>query len=104
MKEWNIRIEYNRTYFTLRCVVEYQSQRLMRIRVYGSKSSLLLENDYPAIRFTNSKKGIRWKLREGKPDFAGEKTAQLLLDIFGKLEHHMKEDFRELYPDLPFYY
>ena len=104
MKEWDIRIRYNLTYFTLKCVVEYKSQRIMRIRVHGTKTTLLLENDYPAIRFANSKKGIHWKLREGRPDFAGEKTAQLLLDIFGQLEYRMKEDFRELYPELPFWY
>ena len=44
------------------------------------------------------KKGIKWKIREGAITTADKDGAQLLIDIFSKLEYLMKKDFEKLFP------
>ena len=63
--EWELYVTYVLTPYILKAVLEYNSHHIMRIRVYGVSSSLLMENDYPSIKFGNSKRGIKWKIREG---------------------------------------
>lgn len=100
MKEWEIAIKYNSKTHLVKALVEYKSNSIMRIRVHGRHSTLLLENDYPSIRISQSKKGVRWRLREGKTDFAGQQSATILLEMFQQLEDNIKRDFVELYPDI----
>ena len=90
--EWDLHITYGLKPFTLKCVVEYHSNQIMRIRVNGSKRSLLLENNYPFLNQTNSKKGIQWKIREGYIDNEGEKSSRLMLEIMKQLEYFIKKD------------
>jgi hypothetical protein len=94
--EWELYITYGITPYTLRAVLEYNSSQIMRIRVYGSSSSLLLENDYPAIKFNNSKRGIKWKIREGAMKAGGSKNSRLLMNIMGQLEKLIKRSFPDL--------
>ena len=65
----------------------------MRIRVNGSKTSLLLENNYPLLNHTKSKKRIEWKIREGKIDKEIEKNSRLMLEIMEQLEYLIKKEF-----------
>src|SRR5690242_11201601 len=97
--EWELHIRYKKTKFVQKATVEYASRQIIRIRVSGSKQGLLLENNYPGIRFTNSKRGVKWKIKEGNMTEADSDWGQLLISIFSQLEHYMKEDFQKIYPD-----
>lgn len=98
MMEWDLRLSYKNTKFIRQAKVEYKSKQIIRISVQGSKSSLLLQNDYPAIRFTNSKRGVRWKVLEPKSIPLDKDFPVLLNSIFSQLEYLMKTDFDKLYP------
>jgi hypothetical protein len=98
MIEWGLILRYKGTKFTQKATVEYSSRQILRIRVEGKKGTLLLQNDYPAIRFANGKKGVKWKIREGALSAGDKDTAQLLVDIFSQLEYLMKKDFERIYP------
>jgi lysozyme family protein len=91
--EWELYITYGLTPYKLRAVLEYNSNQIMRIRVYGASSSLLLENDYPAIQFNKSKRGIKWKIREGAIKAGNAKSSRLLQQIMVQLEKLIKKDF-----------
>jgi hypothetical protein len=91
MIEWNLNINYNGRNYTLKATVEYLSNQIIRIRVQGSKTALLLENNYPFTKLS-TKKGIVWKIREGMMNKAYSNTARLLADIFEELEKKMKTE------------
>ncbi len=97
--EWVLSLKYKQTVFKQKATVEYNSRQIIRIKIEGKKGSLLLQNDYPAIRFANSKKGVKWKIREGVLNAADKDSAQLLVDIFSQLEYLMKRDFERIYPN-----
>ena len=97
--EWLLVLNYKSTKFKQKATVEYKSRQVIRIRVAGTKSSLLLQNDYPAIRFGKSKRGVKWKIKEGSLGEGDKDTAQLLIDIFSQLEYVMKRDFNLMYPE-----
>jgi hypothetical protein len=99
MIEWELVLVYKGKRFIQKATVEYSSRQIMRIRVTGSKGGLLLENNYPAIRFAKAKKGVKWKIREGSLTAAQSDDAILLVNIFSKLEDLMKTDFEKIYPD-----
>ena len=63
--DYELQVRYGVTAYTLKATIVYNSSQVMRIRVYGKHSSLLLENNYPTLQHTNSKKSMQWKLREG---------------------------------------
>lgn len=90
--EWELFIYYKSKERKLKAVLEYQSSQIMRIRVFGSTTSILLENNYPIIKTTNSKKGLQWKIREGSFGETDKDTARLLIDIFSQLEYLIKKD------------
>lgn len=96
--EWDLNLNYKGKLFKQKATVEYSSRQILRIRVEGKKSSLLLQNDYPALRFANSKKGVHWKIREGTLNAGDKDSAQLLVDIFKQLEKAMKDDFDKIFP------
>jgi ribosomal protein S7 len=97
--EWTLYLQYKRSKFQQKATVEYSSRQVMRIRVHGSRTTLLLQNDYPAIRFANSKKGVKWKILQGALEMVDKESTQLLVDIFSQLESLMKRDFIEIYPN-----
>ena len=99
--EWELNLSYKGKKFKQKASIEYKSRQVIRIRVEGTKASLLLQNDYPAIRFANSKKGVRWKIREGALSAGDKDSTQLLIDIFSQLEFLIKRDFKEIFPDEP---
>lgn len=96
--EWELKLKYKGVWYKQKAAVEYSSRQILRIRVLGKHGSLLLRNDYPAIRFTNSKKGVKWKMEEGTLNAADADGAQLLVDIFSQLEFLIKRDFEKIYP------
>lgn len=96
--QWELYLTYKGKKFKQKATLEYSSKQVIRIRVEGNKGSLLLQNDYPAIRFNNSKRGVKWKIREGAISAGDKDSAQLLIDIFSQLEHLMKKDFDKIYP------
>ncbi len=93
MIEWDLHITYELKPFVLKSVLEYHSNQIMRIRVNGAKRSLLLENNYPLLRLTKSRKGIQWKIREGNFDAGNEKSSRLMLQIMEQLEQLIKKEF-----------
>jgi hypothetical protein len=96
MKEWTLDIPFGQKRHPLKAVVEYQGSHLIRIRVQGSKTTILLECNYPLIHAGKSKKGIQWKIREGKLDAATPESAQLLMNIFKALEGELKVYYKLL--------
>jgi hypothetical protein len=93
MMEWIIQVRYNSRSHKIRCVLEYHSNQIMRIRVYGSKSTLLLENNYPMVQVSKSTQGVKWKIREGKIEYKPEESSWLLTQIMENLEYVIKKDF-----------
>lgn len=67
----------------------------MRIRVHGTDGTMLFENDYPAIYLTKSRKGVKWKIREGKIKEATTQSSRFLIDLFSRLESLMKAYMKE---------
>lgn len=97
--EWDLHLRFKGTKFVQKATIEYQSKQVIRIRVQGKQGSLLLQNDYPSIYFTNSKRGVKWKIREGALNAGTTETSQLLIDIFSQLEAHLKKDIKKIFPD-----
>ena len=91
--EWNLHITYGLKTYTLKVAVEYHSNQIMRIRVNGITRSILLENNYPLLCSTKTKKGIQWKIREGFLDTANPASSRLMLQIMEQLERLIKKEF-----------
>ena len=96
--EWDLQLKYKNTKFIQKAKVEYKSKQIIRISVQWSKSALLLQNDYPAIKFTNSKRGVHWKVLEPKSIPLDKGFPGLLNSIFSQLEYLIKKDFDKIYP------
>lgn len=91
MKVWTLNIRYNGKIHKLKATVEYESNQIMRIRIEGKTSSILLENNYPINQFSPRPKPIKWKLKEGTLKGTDQKqNAQFLSDIMTQLEHFVK--------------
>lgn len=89
--DYQIHVHYGNAEFDLQAKIEYHTNQIMRIRVYGKTNSLLLENNYPLLEIMNSKKAIQWKLREGSFKSSDpRKDALLLTDIISSLEREIK--------------
>lgn len=69
----------------------------MRFRVPGNKGSLLLENNYPLLRFADSKKGVQWKIREGAFTEVNKESTEMFTEILRQLERFMKKEFDTIY-------
>ena len=67
----------------------------MRIRVHGKKNTILLENDFPLFHASNSKKGIKWQVKERKMDAGTTESARLLTSRLDQLEVLIKKEFSE---------
>jgi hypothetical protein len=96
MKEWTLDIPFGQKRYPLKAVVEYQSSQIIRIRVHGIKTTILLECNYPLLHYGKSKKGIQWKIKEGKMDAATRESSQLLMNIFRALENELKDYYNLL--------
>jgi hypothetical protein len=93
MSEFTIKVTYGEKEYELRAVIESVSGLLMRIRVYGNRQSILLENDFPSLPAGHqSVKPIQWNIRSG--GFQGKnriRDAQLMADILSKLEEKIRD-------------
>lgn len=92
--EWELSIRFKTSYFNLKAVLEYKSNQIIRIRVHGTKRTLLLETDMPLAKLAGSKKAIKWKLREGSFDTSDADTAALLANIINQLEKILAKEFQ----------
>ena len=86
---WDLHISYDGKPYSLKADVEYESAQIMRIRVTGKHSSMLLETNFPLVQLAKGK-AIRWKIREGGFISTGAKEARLLTDIMERLEYYLK--------------
>lgn len=93
MKTWELPIRYHSQVHLLKAEEVYHSEQVMRIRVHGKTSSILLENNYPLLRKLKSKKGIKWQLREGRFQADGKESSELLMNILKQLEYLIKKDY-----------
>lgn len=91
MKEFTLHVTHRLKDYQLKATIEYESNQIMRIRLLGTKRSLLLENNYPLLKNSNSKKGIQWKIREGQFDIKDEYDSRLLMRVFELLEYEIKK-------------
>ena len=92
MTEWTLNIDFNNKVYNLRAIVEYEDREIIRIRLYGSKRTLLFENDYPMIHNSSATRGVNWKFVEGRMDRASSRNAGLLMGILRMLEENLKEE------------
>jgi hypothetical protein len=90
--EWILQISYGKKHYELKSVLVYHSNQILRIRVHGEKSTLLLENNYPLMLIAK-KRGIKWQIKEGSMNKGTEKTSRLLLEIIKQLEYCIKKEF-----------
>ena len=89
--DWELKIKYGSTTFTLPAEKVYESNQIMRIKVYGNKGYILLENDYPYLQHTQSKKAVKWKVRESTiANSLNPKDAQLIAEIITELDYLVK--------------
>jgi hypothetical protein len=91
--EYIFDINFSGQYHKLRAVIEYHSAQVMRIRVYGKQSTILLENNYPTLITGRSKKAIAWKIKEGGFVTDGPYNSRLLTDILDQLERIIKKEY-----------
>ena len=89
---FEISVTYGSVPFKLNAEIEYHSSQIMRIRVYGSKNSILLSNNRPMLdRITVAKKGILWKILKAIPKSNDLiKDHKLLHDIIDALEEKIR--------------
>ncbi len=93
MKTWELQIRYRSRVHLLKAEEVYHSEQLMRIRVYGKTSSILLENNYPFLQKMKSRKGIKWQIREGRFEGDGKDSSEMLMDILKQLEKLVKKAY-----------
>ena len=89
-----LRIPWNNSWYNIPATLVYQSGQVLRFSVKGSKSSLLLECNYPLLYSSQSKKGVKWQLKEGFIPDAG-----LLHAIIAALEQCIKEQYPSGFSD-----
>jgi hypothetical protein len=87
--EWNLHINYDGKPHILKAVKEYESAQIIRIRVQGRISTIMLETNFP-ITILSKRKAITWKIREGSFDMNGKRNARLFMDIIEGLEYYLK--------------
>ena len=96
MNEYTLQIRYGNKMHALKAAVTYESNQVMRIRVFGKRSSILLENNFPLMQCTQSKAAIKWKLKEGNLGNDPSQSARLLTGIIEQLEYFIKEKHKGL--------
>ncbi len=96
--DWEVTVTYKRKNYLLAAEKIYESAQVMRIKVYGRKGFIVLENDYPFLISKGSKRALKWKLKEeGFLDMKTEEDCQLVANIISSLEYLLKDkdaDFR----------
>lgn len=98
--EWEFTLIYKARPYKLKAVVEYISKQILRIRVYGTKKSLLLQTNYSEIYFRKSQRGaIRWYIKEGAFTEGTPESTRLWIDIYTRLEYLLKKDIKKIFPD-----
>ena len=89
--DWQIKVQYAGKPHILQGETVYASAQIMRIKVYGKKDYILLENDYPFIQSTGSKKAVKWKVKKGaSPNQFTPEEAQLIASIISELDYQVK--------------
>lgn len=89
--DWELRIRYGNKTHILPAEIVYESLQIMRIKVHGKESYVLLETNYPFILSQGSKKAINWKIREcGFLNSDKPEDMTLLAQIMSELEYQMK--------------
>lgn len=92
MSDWSIQATFDRQAYELTCKLEYSSAQIMRIRVFGKTSSILLETNYPIAKLSKGKP-IKWQLKEGSFHTDAAKAAKLLNQIMTELERFLKANY-----------
>ncbi len=89
--DWKVKAFYKGKAHFLDAKKVYESDQVMRIKVFGKTDYILLENDYPFILLKNSNKAIKWKLKnEGFVDIKCKEDAELIASIIRNLEYELK--------------
>jgi hypothetical protein len=89
--DWQVYVRYGNTNFILDAEIIYQSNQIMRIKVHGNSSYIILENDYPFLLLKNSNKAINWKIKDkGFLNTDNEKDAALVAHIISNLNYQIK--------------
>lgn len=88
--EWLLDIPFRGKQHVVRAVVEFKDEQFLRVRVYGSHSSVLVETEYQ--RTYEGK--LRWRFLEGSMNTTGHEGVRLMFDIFDGLEYAVRIDIR----------
>src|SRR5258705_7722880 len=87
MKNWDLSIPYNNKFLSMKAEIIYESNQIHRVKVTIKDHSITLQNDFPMISLAKSKRGIKWKIIDGKP-----KDPDVLFIIMQQLKKLLKKD------------
>lgn len=88
--EWEFEITYKTKLHRIKATLIYQSKQVQRIKVFGSKGFIVLQNNFPHIVAKGSMATpIKWQLAQGEL-----KDALLLTHIIFYLEKIIKENYQ----------
>ena len=74
--------------YLLKAIVEYRDEEIIKVRVHGMKSSVLLETEYK--RPVEGK--LRWKYLEGRMTNYGHDTVRFQYDMQACLEYYIRAE------------
>jgi hypothetical protein len=78
-----IDVNYKAKNYRLNCEIVYMSSQTIQVKVFGKRSTLLLQNDFPISKLGS--KGVKWQIKDGNIS-----DADLLSEIFRMLEYIFK--------------
>ncbi|MEO6406239.1 MAG: hypothetical protein ABIY51_02710 [Ferruginibacter sp.] len=89
--DWTFPVSYKSKEYNIKASLIYDSSQVQRIKVYGSKSYIVLQNNFPLLnKQGNTSKGIKWQILEGEIN-----DAKLLTHIIYYLEEIIKKEMKE---------
>jgi hypothetical protein len=84
-KSWLLRLTFKQKATDLAAEVVYESNQILRIKVFGNNRAIVLQVNYPLVKASRFKKRWSWKLVEGKAP-----PVELFDSIINRLERILK--------------
>ncbi len=86
IKPLQIKLPYKDKMLTVHAEWVYESEQIQRIKVSVKTNTILLQNNFPKWKASNSRKRIDWKIKEGM-----FKDADFFLLVITHLEMYLKK-------------
>lgn len=85
--QWEFNISHKSRLHLIKAEIIYESSQVQRIKIYGQKSYIILQNDFPFLQHTGKiNTPVKWKLYKGEL-----RDARLLTHIIYYLEEFIKD-------------